>query len=601
MAFKLTEGYLESIMEGAELATPVLQILAIKKIVSGNANKDRYRLIVSDGRHSVSHAMLASQNNEQVLQAGEHTIVKVTRYITSLFNNSSGKEQRILLLLDVDIVASGSQVGSTLGNPTPLTEAKKNEPASSNNYTKGNSSSNTFVGMSGHSSNSSLLPHNCNNSVSLENQMIHPICSLSPYQNKWVIKARVSNKSAIRTWSNSKGEGKLFSMDLIDESGEIRCTGFKEMVDKYYDYLQVDKIYFISKCQIKAANKKFCTLKNDYEMTMTNETTIQECQGEDNGIPSTRYNFTTIDKIGNMEVDSLVDVCAICKEASELQAFQAKSSGRELKKKEVVLVDQSNCSIILTLWGTDAENFDGTNNPVVVIKGARIREFGGGKNLSFSVGGLLKINPDIPESFRIRGWYDQEGCSGNIVDISAKSSSFNATFMSFKQVKDHGLGNAEKGDYYQNVGTILLMSSNNLTYKACPTESCNKKIIDLENGMYRCEKCNREFPNFKYRLLTRMNVADWSGNTWISMFNSEGETVMGMTAQEVGEQIESNSEAAADIVEKVNFKQFLFKCRAKMETYNDEARLKTIAVEVKPINYKDFNNQIINKIKQIMG
>lgn len=46
-----------------------------------------------------------------------------------------------------------------------------------------------------------------------------PISGLSPYQNKWVIKARVTAKPPIRTWSNAKGEGKLFSMDLMDESG----------------------------------------------------------------------------------------------------------------------------------------------------------------------------------------------------------------------------------------------------------------------------------------------------------------------------------------------------------------------------------------------
>ena len=35
---------------------------------------------------------------------------------------------------------------------------------------------------------------------------------------RWTIRARVTNKSGIRTWSNSKGEGKLFSIDLLDES-----------------------------------------------------------------------------------------------------------------------------------------------------------------------------------------------------------------------------------------------------------------------------------------------------------------------------------------------------------------------------------------------
>lgn len=105
------------------------------------------------------------------------------------------------------------------------------------------------------------------------------------------------------------------------------------------------------------------------------------------------------------------------------------------------------------------------------------------------------------------------------------------------------------------------------------------------------------------------------------MFTSEAETILGMSAQEIGDSIENNPEAAASIVERVNFKQFIFKCRAKMETYNvrfffslksmiftystfcfqDEARLKTIAVEVKPIDYKVLNNQIIKRINQLMA
>lgn len=62
---------------------------------------------------------------------------------------------------------------------------------------------------------------------------------LHNYLCRWVIKARVVSKSNIRTWSNSRGEGKLFSMDLIDESGEIRCTAFRNECDKFYDMLEV--------------------------------------------------------------------------------------------------------------------------------------------------------------------------------------------------------------------------------------------------------------------------------------------------------------------------------------------------------------------------
>lgn len=59
---------------------------------------------------------------------------------------------------------------------------------------------------------------------------------------KCTIKARVTNKSAIRTWSNSRGDGKLFSVDLLDESGEIRMTGFNNAVDQFYDLIKVMRL-----------------------------------------------------------------------------------------------------------------------------------------------------------------------------------------------------------------------------------------------------------------------------------------------------------------------------------------------------------------------
>ena len=61
---------------------------------------------------------------------------------------------------------------------------------------------------------------------------------------RWRIRARVTQKSSIRTWSNSRGEGRLFSVNFLDESGEIRATGFNEAVDKFYDMLEVNKVWW---------------------------------------------------------------------------------------------------------------------------------------------------------------------------------------------------------------------------------------------------------------------------------------------------------------------------------------------------------------------
>lgn len=103
-----------------------------------------------------------------------------------------------------------------------------------------------------------------------------PIESLSPYHNKWTIKARVTQKSEIRTWSNSKGEGKLFNVTLMDETGEIRATGFNIAVDEFYDKLQESKVYFISKARVSIAKKKFSNLSNEYELSLDRGTEIDE-------------------------------------------------------------------------------------------------------------------------------------------------------------------------------------------------------------------------------------------------------------------------------------------------------------------------------------
>jgi replication factor A1 len=91
-----------------------------------------------------------------------------------------------------------------------------------------------------------------------------------------MIKARVTYKSEKREWHNSKSEGRLFHVHLLDETGEIKATGFNEQVDQFFDVLQEGKVYFVSKCRVNMAKKQFNQVNNDYELTMGNDTEITE-------------------------------------------------------------------------------------------------------------------------------------------------------------------------------------------------------------------------------------------------------------------------------------------------------------------------------------
>lgn len=81
-------------------------------------------------------------------------------------------------------------------------------------------------------------------------------------------------KSDIKHWSNARGEGKLFNVTLVDETGEIRATGFNQQVDQFYDMLQDGKAYYVSKARVNIAKKQFNNTNNEYELSLGNETEI---------------------------------------------------------------------------------------------------------------------------------------------------------------------------------------------------------------------------------------------------------------------------------------------------------------------------------------
>jgi len=105
---------------------------------------------------------------------------------------------------------------------------------------------------------------------------IYPIAALTPYQNNWRIKARVVQKSDIRHYSNQRGEGRFFSVTLMDNSGEIKGTAWNAVVDDLFERLQENRVYFFSKARVNLAKKKFSTLSNDYELSLDRGTEIEE-------------------------------------------------------------------------------------------------------------------------------------------------------------------------------------------------------------------------------------------------------------------------------------------------------------------------------------
>ena len=121
------------------------------------------------------------------------------------------------------------------------------------------------------------LPSRTGGASSASHANIYPIEALSPWAHKWTIKARCTNRSDIKTWHNRNGEGKLFSVNLLDDSGEIKATGFNDQCDTFYELFQEGGVYYVSSpCKVGFAKKQFSNLNNDYELSFENGTVVEK-------------------------------------------------------------------------------------------------------------------------------------------------------------------------------------------------------------------------------------------------------------------------------------------------------------------------------------
>lgn len=184
-----------------------------------------------------------------------------------------------MIVLDCEILEQYG-VHEKFGQPVALDPSKQEDAAGAANpqgQQPGAVSANGFYGVKTEPQNQQprTLPSRTSNSSSYGN--IYPIEALSPYAHKWTIRARCTAKTDIKTWHNKNGEGRLFSVNFLDETGEIRATGFNEQCDNLYNVFQEGSVYYISApCRVTLAKKQFSQLNNDYELQFERDTTVEK-------------------------------------------------------------------------------------------------------------------------------------------------------------------------------------------------------------------------------------------------------------------------------------------------------------------------------------
>lgn len=232
----------------------------------------------------------------------------------------------------------------------------------------------------------------------------------------------------------------------------------------------------------------------------------------------------------------------------------------------------------LTVWGSTATNFNAIPESVVAFKGVKVSDFEG-RSLSLLSSGTMTVDPDIEEAHKLKGWYDAQGRTDTFSTHAAMAGALMTgrgkgdQHKTIAQIREEQLGMSDDTDFFALKATIIWIRPDNLTYPSCPSQGCNKKVLELDPGQWRCELCAKTYDQPEHRFKLAFNVSDHTGQLWLSGFDDVGRRILGVTANQVANLVENNDEPSlTEIIQEANCRTWTFHCRAKMDHYNDQQR-----------------------------
>ncbi|EIE20436.1 replication factor-a protein [Coccomyxa subellipsoidea C-169] len=618
----LSAGAVQAIADGAQDIKAVVQIIGVKPVPNKGDGKQRHRLALSDGQHWIT-AIPATQLDDlvtnQVVVVG--SVIRLEEY---LFNNVNNRQVLILLQLDnlgisdkmadATEVGKGQNSGGNAGGPAPLLGGAGSGPYAAINgedaplyeadmtaCAAGGYGGGGGGGGGGYGQNGNYKGHGpiARNEAP---PRIVPISSLNSYQSHWTIKARITNKSEIRRYSNAPKcawcmhAGKLFSFELLDaQGGEIRGCGFNQCVDKFEPIMQQGAVIMMSKASLK--NKKpgsaFNNTRHDYEITLEPNTVIEVCEEDERAIPKMQYHFIKVKELNDKFANETVDIIGIVDKVDPSAVIQTRE-GKELMKRNISIRDDSGASVEITLWGTYSsepgdqleEVFNGGVHSVLALKNAKIGDYNG-RTLSTVSTTTLTVDPDVPEAGHLRHWFDSAG--GAAAPVSALTSGSGASVgggkgdrrVTLATIKEEALGTNSTNAWVQIVCTITFVKSDPIAYPACTLQyngkQCNKKVTDSGGGdgpnRWWCERCSAAC-EAEYRYMLNLNIEDHSGKEWVTAFQEEGKQIIGYTANEMQELKEAESPLFEARLNDVKCRSYLFKLKVSEDTWQDEQRIR---------------------------
>jgi replication factor A1 len=568
----LSSGALHKIIcQNCHPNAPALQIVQIRELSTKTGGSKRYDIALSDGQYFV-RGIPGLQLNQKISNESvkAYNVIQLTNYSV----NEIG-DKKVIVITNFELL-SVTPCG-VLDSPAPIVD--DNQPP--------------LV--------SSRIKTDDFRSGAMDNKIVSIAALNSFMDTNWTLQAKIVHKSQMKSWANPRGQGNLFSIILKDKlNSEIRGTFFKADAHRWYPLLELAKVYIVTGGQIKAANRKFSNVQNDYEILFDSTTHFDETI-DDNGFGERSYKFLrSLRDLQTQKENALVDVIAIVKDVEK--ATDIITTKRQTQRRRIFLCDASGVQIEMTLWDQNAERMSMESiGCTIQIKDARVCNFRG-KQLSSMTGTVIDFTTMTREAQELQHWWTTGGDQHLFQNLSTNCETVNSLSY-LATVNERRLGTkkdiADFFTFYGLICDVLIRQGCLLYYNACPNPGCKNKKIDENNGMIICKICGQAVNIPRERFVFSFRAADFTGGGIINVLGDDtiGQSILGCTAREWAEATRNEEvEVMRKRFSDTRFVDFKIKVRVKGDEYNGNLRPKMIALMVTLINYAEAAKFLASEI-----
>ena len=467
---------------------------------------------------------------------------------------------------------------------------------------------------------------------------------LTTLSKDYKLLVKVTSKGEVKQYKS--GKGKLFSFVMMDELGnKMQAVAFDKAVDKFIDEITENEIYEISGGYLRTSDKKFDPPGSDYKLIVTENTTIIKKNDEEKNFKDKFTDpdnkFWSLNEVKDAPVNTIVNVVCIVADKGETNYKDTKSGSILIRKMYVM--DQSSEKMELTLW-RNLTQLNVNNGDILVCKKIRVNDFGG-KNLTSTTESKIYINPiitDFPEiskeiqSLKIYSEQNELNKDINQDEKNSNNNNENNNIKKKEEIKNNIINNnisaniIQKKEYNDKIVYIdyILDEMNKYImtdfdhrfpfykiratvthlghteknfYPGCPNRECNRKLT-FANGDWICQSCRQSFKNPRYYYSLNIRVKDCSSEYWVDIFGKPAEMIMNISADDYRNiLVNRDEEKLSQISEGVEYKEFYFLLKVKLNKYNDTTKKKFTATKIEKINKKENIGRLINDIKMKFG